>query len=633
MWNIGSMFKPSVDARLKSLSVNLGQENETRFQVEQNIPGVGTADVTAFAADLSRSDRTARVLITAQDDKATIQVTGSNGQVKGTGVGQLDLNVALTGNGEQLTITVTPTNGRTSDAKTYTLDLEQSYTSANLLEVNVNDVVVPIGHDYTVIGFERDQLLQIRADENAYVEILNSNGQLVDVRTQSVWAGRLPDLDLDQDNHFVIRLTPENEDPAGVKEYNLLLRPNGLAADLAAMEIRADEDLSVLSGKDYIALTPVSGSNTVYEASVGINERYLDFRFHAVNNGNNHSQGWPTVTTADGISVTALGNGEYRLDLENLSRVNEVHHTESHYKELYVPMFVETQYEDGKAYVMEYTLHIIRMAGDNSLRAIGLAPPNTLDEQLFDNDETAVKHNGQPKDGTLNLDGTTHMEYERAEDGTVTYKAYVDSTVTQLTVEAKATYVTALLSMGVGSAPAITESDVWYKAIPVTLDGEMTRVEIKVRAEMDVSLFDDDAVYYLEIYRVDDNADLKEVTSVHKDTQGVEIPNTAEKSTTDVDRYDLYISTSEFDADGLFVRDLALTATANRTLALVDMNGTDRNTSTAITANGTGEATLVLPLVRGRGAGEGDRLQQQGGSQPQQQGIHRGHPLGEPGAG
>ena len=42
------------------------------------------------------------------------------------------------------------------------------------------------------------------------------------------------------------------------------------------------------------------------------------------------------------------------------------------------------------------------------------------------------------------------MEYERAEDGTVTYKAYVDSTVTQLTVEAKATYVTALLSMGVG---------------------------------------------------------------------------------------------------------------------------------------------------------------------------------------
>ena len=349
----------------------------------------------------------------------------------------------------------------------------------------------------------------------------------------------------------------------------------------------------------------MEGSQTVYSVNVGINERYLDFRFSTIGTDNELNQGWPTVATLNTASpnaVTKLGDGEYRLDLEELSLINQNYGTESHYKELYVPIFVETQYNNGKAYTMEYTLHIIRLGGDNSLRAIGLQPTDPTKEQLYDNDETAVKLNGLPKDGTLNEDvaGFAKMDMEMENDIPV-YKAYVDSTVTTLTVEAKATYITAMLSMGVGTAPAITESDIWHKTISVNLTNEVTRIQILVRAEEEQ--IDNDAVYYLDIYKVDDNAELEEVTSTHtdpKDTTNTLIPNKAEQNTVDKRVYDLYISTNEKDASGLLVSKLNLTAKAVKDAAQVDMVS---QVNTAITAQGTGSATLELDNVR-----DGDKV-------------------------
>ena len=373
-----------------------------------------------------------------------------------------------------------------------------------------------------------------------------------------------------------------------------MLRSVVLTTGVESVEVRMNADLPALDGVAYHTVDPDAGSTTVYTVPVGSDERYLDFRFTAISSEVEREQNWPSK-----YAVYHADGDFYRMDLENLSGVKAYDtDDESFYKEFYVPLFVETQYVNGKAYTKEYTLHVIRTVGDNSLRAIDILPLDTTLEQLYDNNEDATKVDGSARDGIL-LNGDSKggtvkvMDNYTDDDGITVYRAYIDRSIDQFDVTVKASYMTSILALAENAAAVIKDSDTWYQRIQVNMTDEKTRINIAVRAGEGVA--NDDAQYALEIFRVDDDASLKLVASDHNNGTLVVHNEVTEKDENNI--YHLYLSTSEVDAadNRLVIRDLDLTAVANKLAAQVDLASVQYP---AVTAGGKGEAKITLPTVK-----------------------------------
>ena len=333
------IYKPQTATDLESVSINPGRENEAEVKQSGN---------ETYEVELDMAETSARLVIKTADSRATISMNDPAGSARVlSGTGMLDARVPLSGTAKTVTFTVKATDGKSETV--YYLDLTQTYSTTALGVVTVNgQALTASGRAYTMVGqMGVNADLTITAGDNVSIQVMDHAGAVqtaMDGSNSGVngWSGKLT-VRGDVDNYFTIRVTSQKGDQ--YTDYDLVLRNEDLATGLSSVEVRMNASDSALDGIAYHPVNPDAGSTTVYTVPVGSDERYLDFRFATISSEVEREQNWP----AKYAQYHADGDF-YRMDLEKLSDVKDHDAAdESFYKEFYVPLFVETQYVDGKA--------------------------------------------------------------------------------------------------------------------------------------------------------------------------------------------------------------------------------------------------------------------------------------------
>ena len=586
-----------------SITVNQGMSSET--VVNTITPNMD------YRAELDKSETSAHIRVTADDPKASIRMVGGST----TYIGQMNVEVPLvTGNSMVNTTTVdieiTATDGVSK--RIVTLNLDQMHNTAEIDQVILDGTALtPSGTDYTgVLAFINSVDLILQLADNATAQITDENGNTVSgTSTPGSWNGTLS-LQQEKDNRFHIQVTSQSGMDS--KDYLLVVRHTnldvGIVSDSIPAQMKLSSGATTTTMNAPIPLKPDSNfsSGKVFTAKIPEDEKFVEFWFDAISENNALGQNWPVITSSGGTNITKLGDGHYMMDLEHLSKVNDRKPSsgdvDSAYKDVYVQLYVKTPYTDGSntstAYVEEYTLHIIRSNSDNTLRLIEMVPSLSsaadiaANTQLYDN----VKPTTTPVDpwkGYLDAakrpNGSTDpVMTSVTENGSTVYQMYVDSSINKTAITIQATYESSQVSVGVDTAPAITPSSTYVQTIPVVLTQEKTRLQIIVRAAD--NLANNDVVYYLDIYRTDSDATLKEVFTTH-DVSGNPFKTMAIQDTNDTSRYDVYIST-----DQTSLTNVDLTAIANKLAAQVTLtSGTGTGVITSAAA--MGQNTIKLPKI------------------------------------
>ena len=415
-----------------------------------------------------------------------------------------------------------------------------------------------------------------------------------------------------QVNRFVIEVMPEDQQAANARYYTLVAQPANFALGLDSVRVAHGSEAPVEfnSTETGAAKTDSTGEFKVLEAVTVYDKMGNPFTYYTLNVGAEDKWAELTITPTNMANAVALrtdevgyraddragirtrynndnqavftsntegvtgssGKGHFSLALDELTWLSKTDpYTNVTFKEVYVPVEVSTG-----TYTQEYIIHLVRVNNDNSLRAINVETPDGADND-YDNEYTDPKKQ---------LGAILAGQDEKGND---IYRIMVDEINTIANnIIIRATDDAAMVSVSTpnGQAPNPVPGDrsqVTIRRVDLT-NGEMTRFEIKVRAEDGYA--DQYKTSYLEIYRVNDDVGLKDVyLSFDYKGQVLDVHGVPQMGEDGKVTYVFLLSTEYAEP----VKDATLTAIANRQAALVQIQGN--------TAAGWGQDTRFYDSV------------------------------------
>ncbi|MCM1439756.1 MAG: hypothetical protein NC131_11245, partial [Roseburia sp.] len=480
-----------------------------------------------YTAEVDQKLKTATVSFETEDPNAVISLSSGV-----SSVGRLDAKLPLSGSGGTVQVTVTSSNGLAN--RTYTMTLTQAPVGGALSGVILDgkNVVSNNGDTYIATYTEPGQRdLVITATEGGTIEVrrllksgsVESEAVVSGTVTAGRWSGKVDLSDTRSD--FNIYLGGEKKAVLSALRDNY---PTGIATfKVAAGNVIPEGAIGGAAGatngnwKDAVATThydPAGNAFVQYTVNIGANDKYVEIDVAAMDAtttvtlgygdskgiltpGSNISASNAAVFTTKNVS----GQGHFVLDLSRLTWLTASNAVKDYngvtMKEAYVDVIVRTA--QGAEEV--YTLHLVRVNDDDSLRLIRLTPEDG-EVKLYDNE------------GSLAMDPDWLGKLEEifqtdTIDGNDLYRILIKEDNREATLVFRATDDAARLTV---SAPGVGEEardpvdgDPAQVTIrDVVLEEEMTQFQIKVRAEDAAA--DDYKISYLQVFRMSDDATLKE---------------------------------------------------------------------------------------------------------------------------